>query len=24
MLRPMEKTKPDSEKIMRHNLSRHV
>ena len=24
MFRPMEKTKPDSDKIMRHNLSRHV
>jgi len=24
MFRPMEKTKPDFEKIMRHNLSRHV
>jgi len=24
MFQPMEKTKPDSDKIMRHNLSRHV
>jgi hypothetical protein len=24
MLRPLEKTKPDSKKIMRHNLSRYV
>jgi hypothetical protein len=24
MFRPMEKTKPGSGKIMRHNLSRHV
>jgi hypothetical protein len=24
MFRSMEKTKPDSDKIMRHNLSRHV